>query len=73
MIILATETRRLARLTKWHRWFAWHPVTTLDGQRVFLKTIYRKAFTMTLGLERDFQLLYSLSLPDEDSSTPLSS
>jgi hypothetical protein len=25
----------------WHRWFAWHPVTTVDDTRVWLETVER--------------------------------
>jgi hypothetical protein len=26
----------------WHEWFAWHPVTTINGEKVWLKKIVRR-------------------------------
>lgn len=28
--------------TKWHKWFAWHPVECLCGTHVWLETVWRK-------------------------------
>lgn len=28
--------------TKWHKWFAWRPVWTLDNDCVWLETVERK-------------------------------
>ncbi|MDR7037382.1 hypothetical protein J2X36_002129 [Methylobacterium sp. BE186] len=33
--------RRYERLTNWHRWFAWRPVS-LDGETIWLETVERK-------------------------------
>ena len=30
-------------LSKWQPWFAWRPVTTVGGDRVWCRKIYRKA------------------------------
>ena len=32
--------------TKWEKWFAWKPVKTLSGNKVWLKTIYRRQRTV---------------------------
>jgi len=33
---------RKIEVMPWHIWFAWKPVTTVAGQRVWLKKIYRR-------------------------------
>lgn len=30
----------------WHRWFAWLPVRTYDGRRVWLRTIWRRGIQL---------------------------
>lgn len=30
--------------TKWHTWFAWFPVRTIDGRRAWMRRIYRRDF-----------------------------
>jgi hypothetical protein len=32
----------LLRLQRWHRWFAWYPIT-VDGDKYWLEFVYRKA------------------------------
>ena len=32
--------------TKWEKWFAWKPVKTLSGNKVWFKTIYRRQRTV---------------------------
>ncbi|NIJ18488.1 hypothetical protein FHS95_000157 [Sphingomonas naasensis] len=34
--------RQLRDQTEWHRVFAWWPVTTIDGQRVWLEHVERQ-------------------------------
>ena len=38
----AWANARFARLTDWHSWFAWHPVTMPSGVCVWLEKIERK-------------------------------
>lgn len=65
MIIDARETKKLERLTQWHPWFAWRPVTTLDGERVWMQTVYRMAICGHWGLKREFKMVYRLTGPAE--------
>lgn len=34
--------RRKVSIYEWHRWFAWYPVTTNEGDVVWLETVNRK-------------------------------
>jgi hypothetical protein len=40
-----TDVQRLARVTQWRRWFAWHPIWLNDGKgtRVWLEWVERRA------------------------------
>lgn len=64
MIILAHEQQKLERLTQWHRWFAWHPVKTLEGKWTWLRTVWRIALCLHWGYRREFTFLYRLSPPN---------
>lgn len=33
---------RKIEIAPWQRWFAWHPVTTINGQRMWMRTVYRR-------------------------------
>ena len=33
---------KIAHITKWHPWFAWHPIKIADGDCRWLETIERK-------------------------------
>jgi hypothetical protein len=37
-----TKTKSSYKYNKWHKWFAWHPVTLENNQRVWLEIILRK-------------------------------
>ena len=54
---------------KWHKWFAWYPVTVhdIDGQdyRVWLQTIERRMVFGTFELEYQHRLIGQ----DEDESS----
>lgn len=36
------QPKRSPSLSEWHRWFAWHPVTLVDGRRAWLCYVQRK-------------------------------
>jgi len=40
-------------LAEWHDWFAWHPVT-VDGERVWLEKVQRKAYHYSTPSEDEF-------------------
>ena len=54
---------------EWHQWYAWHPVKTIGGNRVWLKQIYRRTqqtiFRRYAGYDyaTDFDLLKDLDTP----------
>jgi hypothetical protein len=61
------EKKRIDRLTNWHKWFAWHPVTVeiVNGRKrkAWLCKVYRK-LTRVGGLESYWwNREYSTSLP----------
>jgi len=33
---------RKIEIMPWNIWFAWHPVKTVSGERIWLKKIYRR-------------------------------
>lgn len=33
---------RKIETSPWQRWFAWHPVTTIAKQRMWMKPVYRR-------------------------------
>lgn len=35
-----------AQYTEWKKWFAWKPVKTMTGEKVWLRTIYRRRRTV---------------------------
>ena len=35
-----------ASYTEWQKWFAWKPVKTMTGEKVWLRTIYRRQRTV---------------------------
>ena len=35
-----------AQYTEWVKWFAWKPVITMSGKKVWLKTIYKRQRTV---------------------------
>ena len=38
----AAAQARLKAEAGWHKWFAWHPVTLIDGRIAFLETVERQ-------------------------------
>lgn len=47
---------------QWERWFAWRPVTTIRGRKVWLKFIYRRNYTSIAGNEYDYATSLDLLL-----------
>lgn len=45
MVYGETNDEYLARKLRWHRWFAWRPVTLKDGRHVWLQVIERRFYT----------------------------
>jgi len=39
----ATAPKGRDHLLSWHAWFAWFPVTTVSGKRVWLESVRRRA------------------------------
>jgi len=35
-----------AHYSEWQKWFAWKPVKCLDGEKVWLRTIYKRSRTV---------------------------
>jgi hypothetical protein len=54
---------------RWHRWFAWRPVLTQDGQRVWGQFVFRKGIASGLGLKRSVFFVYRLTPENEDVET----
>lgn len=44
------------RIDEWHRYFAWHPVITLEGWFVWLETVERKWGDSLCGGSWDYRL-----------------
>ena len=44
---------RVGKTTTWEQWFAWKPVTLVNGKRVWLKRIYRKRMHVLEGGRRN--------------------
>lgn len=42
----------------WQRWFAWRPVTTVSGERVWLKKIYRRQIVCYADMDDWFHYEY---------------
>lgn len=59
---------RLERKTKWHKWFAWHPVTVGEEnhrhKKAWLCSVYRKCTRVTGYEDWWWYKEYSISLPD---------
>ena len=34
------SSKKHVRINRWHRWFAWYPVNTIEGKRVWLETVW---------------------------------
>ena len=42
---------RKIEVMPWHIWFAWRPVTTVSGERVWLKKIYRRCINTYIDMD----------------------
>jgi len=42
---------RKIEIESWHIWFAWKPVTTINGERVWLKKIYRRQIVSYVDMD----------------------
>jgi len=72
---LSTEINEMVRNMggapgEWRRWYAWHPVTTISGDCVWLKSIYRRnstVFQRYAGCDyaTDFDLLKDIDTPKQ--------
>ena len=59
--------RRNERLLEWHRWFAWKPVTTMKGEKVWGRWVYRRGVPLGLGVKRMVVFVYGDSPREEGS------
>ncbi len=66
MLIDARDKKRQDQIMRWHRWFAWWPVSTEEGPTVWMRFVYRIGIPGPLGHPREFTLLYRLAPPPED-------
>jgi len=48
---------------QWHKWFAWYPVTTLDGYTVWLQMVYCRYTGRLTGNRR--HILYWFGDPSQ--------
>jgi hypothetical protein len=55
------------RLLLWRPWFAWHPVTTVSGQRYWLKKVYRR-YTFANGGGVEFADIFDLLREKEEAA-----
>lgn len=54
-----TWNEKKARLSEWHTWFAWHPVSVDEGVYVWLKRIERLGrFSRFSNLDYDWHWTY---------------
>ena len=70
----------MKNLSTWHNWFAWKPITTVGGSKVWLKTIYRKiifsemyGFSTAIYCQDEFEILKYNELYSEPSGIQWSS
>ena len=42
---------RKIEVKPWQIWFAWRPVTTINGERIWLKKIYRRCINTYVDME----------------------
>lgn len=49
---------------QWQQWFAWRPVTTIQGKRVWLKLIYRRSYSAISGNGYDYATVFDLLQKD---------
>jgi len=54
---MATKDKSHITYSDWEPWFAWHPVTTVSNNRIWLKTVYRR-YRMIFGIEDDMGYYY---------------
>lgn len=45
---------------QWHRVFAWWPVTTVRGKRIWLKFIYRRSYSAISGHGYDYATVFDM-------------
>ena len=50
-------------ISKWHRWFAWYPVRTINGVTVWLEFVDKKFTGMLTG--RDGERIFEYKLEDD--------
>jgi hypothetical protein len=62
---LSSVEDRFLDLDQWHRWFAYVPVDTQEGARVWGHLVYRKAIRHSMGPEPGVAFIYSLAPPEE--------
>ncbi len=66
MQVKVGDKRELAVL-EWHRWYAWRPIQTRDGQRVWLRWLWRRGLPLGFGYERTVTFIYELSKSADDN------
>jgi hypothetical protein len=49
---------RKIEVMPWHIWFAWRPVATVSGERIWLKKIYRRQVVWYADMNKWFHYEY---------------
>jgi len=49
---------RKIEVMPWHIWFAWRPVRTVSGERIWLKKIYRRQIVCYADMDDWFHYEY---------------
>lgn len=50
---------RKIEVMPWHNWFAWRPVRTVGGERVWFKKIYRRQIVSYVDMDDWFHYEYA--------------
>ena len=49
---------RKIEVMPWHIWFAWRPITTVNGERIWLKKIHRRQIVCYADMDDWFRYEY---------------
>ena len=42
---------RKIEISPWKRWFAWRPVTSVSGQKLWMQTVYRRCINTYVDMD----------------------
>jgi len=60
-----TVQRDETDVCRWHFWFAWRPVSTLEAKRVWLERVWRRAIRAGYTSWYEYSTLGPERVPDE--------